>query len=115
LVHPWRGNVRELENAIEHAMVLSQGRSVLEPLDFPGVIGERRSGVSRGIVRLTPDGLDLNAAVSNIEREMILQSLAIAHGNKSKAAELLRLKRTTFVEQMKRLELIVQDEVPLSH
>jgi len=113
MVHPWRGNVRELENAIEHAVVLSQGRRIIEPLDLPGVLGERRSGVNRGFLRLTPDGLDLNEAVSQIEREMILQSLAIARGNKSKAAELLHLKRTTFVEKMKRLELLEEDEAVL--
>jgi DNA-binding NtrC family response regulator len=45
---------------------------------------------------------------------MILQSLAIAHGNKSKAAELLHLKRTTFVEKMKRLDLIEDDDPNLA-
>ena len=110
MIHPWRGSVRELENAIEHAMVLSHGRQVIEPRDLPHVIGERRSGVNSSLLRLTPDGLDLNEAVSHIEREMILQSLAIARGNKSKAAELLRLKRTTFVEKMKRLDLIDEED-----
>jgi DNA-binding NtrC family response regulator len=64
------------------------------------------------MVRITRDGIDLNAVVTRLEREMILQSLALSGGNKARAAELLRLKRTTFVEKMKRLEILEEDPVP---
>ncbi len=114
LSHPWKGNVRELENAIEHAMVLARGRPVIELLDLPWGIGDRRSGLDRSAVRLTPAGIDLNDTVSRLERDMILQSLALTGGNKSKAAELLRLKRTTFVEKMRRLELLDEEDSPLN-
>lgn len=110
MVHPWRGNVRELENAIEHAMVLSQAESTIRPYALPAVIGASRPGAERRSLRLTSEGIDLNEAVSGIERDMILQSLEIASGNKSKAAELLHLKRTTFVEKMKRLNLVDTDD-----
>jgi DNA-binding NtrC family response regulator len=54
---------------------------------------------------LPPDGLDLNQVVSDVEKKLMLQSLQITRGNKKRAAELLGLKRTTFLEKMKRLEL----------
>jgi DNA-binding NtrC family response regulator len=55
-----------------------------------------------GIV-VTEDGVSLRTAVSNLERELILQSLRLAGGNKARAAELLDLKRTTFLEKLSRL------------
>ena len=54
---------------------------------------------------LPPEGLDLNQVVSEVEKKLMLQSLQITRGNKKRAAELLGLKRTTFLEKMKRLEL----------
>jgi DNA-binding NtrC family response regulator len=63
-----------------------------------------------GYLDIPPDGLDLNHVVSEVERNLMLQSLAITRGNKKRAAELLGLKRTTFLEKMKRLEL--EDEAP---
>jgi len=54
---------------------------------------------------LPPDGLDLNQVVSDVEKKLMLQNLQITRGNKKRAAELLGLKRTTFLEKMKRLEL----------
>jgi len=52
-------------------------------------------------------GLSPNAETRPV---LMLQSLAITRGNKKRAAELLGLKRTTFLEKMKRLEL--EDELP---
>ena len=54
---------------------------------------------------LPPEGLDLNQVVSDVEKKLMLQSLAATRGNKKRAAELLGLKRTTFLEKMKRLDL----------
>ena len=49
------------------------------------------------------EGLDLPAYLSSIERDLIRQSLERTGGNRNKAAELLRIKRTTLVEKLKRL------------
>jgi DNA-binding NtrC family response regulator len=120
---PWPGNVRQLENAIERAIVLSAQRPVLTREDFtflaervPG--GEALMAALPPVLEmpavmqsasvpmdLPPDGLDLNQVVSEVEKKLMLQSLQITRGNKKRAAELLGLKRTTFLEKMKRLEL----------
>ena len=53
---------------------------------------------------LPEEGLDLDAFVDRIERELIQRSLERTGGNKGQAARLLNLKRTTLVEKLKRLE-----------
>ena len=53
-------------------------------------------------VSLPEDGMDLDAFVANIERELIQRSLERTGGNKGQAARLLNLKRTTLVEKLKR-------------
>ena len=120
---PWPGNVRQLENAIERAIVLSGHRPVLTRDDFAFLTEREVDGeaimaslppVSEAApamqaasvpMDLPPDGLDLNQVVSDVEKKLMLQSLQITRGNKKRAAELLGLKRTTFLEKMKRLEL----------
>jgi DNA-binding NtrC family response regulator len=51
------------------------------------------------------EGVSLDAVVTNIERELLLRSLNQTGGNKMQAAKLLRMKRTTFVEKLKRLNI----------
>lgn len=123
---PWPGNVRQLENAIERAIVLSAGRPVLTREDFtflvervpdggdlianlPPVSEVSTAAIPMGSASvpmdLPPEGLDLNQVVSDVEKKLMLQSLQITRGNKKRAAELLGLKRTTFLEKMKRLDL----------
>nr|MDQ3804613.1 helix-turn-helix domain-containing protein [Acidobacteriota bacterium] len=55
-------------------------------------------------------GLDFDALVTKVERDLLLQSLAKAGGNKLRAAQLLNMKRTTFVEKLKRLQLDTEKE-----
>ncbi len=125
MAHPWPGNVRQLENAIERAIVLSGRRPVLTREDFlflgaePGrplaaaeadalpmpEVPVESVGPGALPLDLPPEGLDLNQVVSDVEKKLMLQSLAITRGNKKRAAELLGLKRTTFLEKMKRLDL----------
>ncbi|MBI4913654.1 MAG: sigma-54-dependent Fis family transcriptional regulator [Acidobacteria bacterium] len=123
---PWPGNVRQLENALERAIVLSGTRPVLTREDFAFLLarpGENHppgpsahedfpvppvlaaAELPSGGMELPPEGLDLNQVVSDVEKRLMLQSLAITRGNKKRAAELLGLKRTTFLEKMKRLDL----------
>ena len=101
--HDWPGNVRELENAIEYATVMSGGRTLLEPGDLPS---ELNGTVLSSVLpyTLTEDGINFRGVVSEVERNLILQSLEITNGNKARAAQLLELKRTTFVEKLKRIQ-----------
>jgi len=99
----WPGNVRQLENAVEMAVALSGDRELLEVTDFPVVAhmpGEDE--VFRNIA-IPEEGVNFNTLISELERRLILQSLQVTGGNKKRAASLLQLKRTTFVEKLKRM------------
>jgi DNA-binding NtrC family response regulator len=116
--YPWPGNVREMENLIERLIILDednfvtskdlpqrfqeyQGRPVqAEPFIDPVATGDLNREV------LFPDrGINLNNLVDEMERNLISQAMQKAQGIKSKAADLLGLKRTTLLEKIKKLEL----------
>ena len=102
-VFDWPGNVRQVENAVEMAVALSGDRQFLDLADFP-IVGETGTdGLDLHRIDIPEEGLDFNTVVSDLERRLILRSLEATGGNKKKAASLLRLKRTTFVEKLKRM------------
>jgi DNA-binding NtrC family response regulator len=103
MAYPWPGNVRQLENAVERAVAFSAGRTQIDIGDLPSEIQQAQEPVLTSIVDLPEDGVDLDAFVANIERELIQRSLERTGGNKGQAARLLNLKRTTLVEKLKRM------------
>ena len=103
MAYSWPGNVRQLENVLERAVALSNGRTQIELSDLPSDVQEAGDLAGGRDFALPEDGIDFQEFVSNIERQLILQSLQRTGGNKGRAAQLLNLKRTTLVEKLKRL------------
>jgi DNA-binding NtrC family response regulator len=104
MAYPWPGNVRQLENAVERAVAFAAGRSQIDVGDLPIEIQQAQEPALASTIDLPDDGVDLDAFVANIERELIRRSLERTGGNKGQAARLLNLKRTTLVEKLKRIE-----------
>ena len=104
MAYHWPGNVRQLENAVERAVAFTVGRTQIDIADLPPELQLAQEAPISSAVSLPEDGVDLDVLVANIERELIQRSLERTHGNKGQAAKLLRLKRTTLVEKLKRLE-----------
>ncbi len=104
MAYAWPGNVRQMENAIERAVALSLGRSQIDATDLPAEVQQAATPAPVPDLVFPDDGLDFDAYVRNIERELIRRSLEKTRGNKGRAARLLNLKRTTLVEKLKRLE-----------
>src|SRR5438477_546681 len=102
MAYSWPGNVRQLENAIERAVAISGGRPQIDVADLPVEIQQAERALPSP-VSLPEDGLDLDAFIAQVERELIERSLERTGGNKGRAAKLLNLKRTTLVEKLKRL------------
>jgi DNA-binding NtrC family response regulator len=103
MAYGWPGNVRQLENAVERAVALGVGRNEIDIADLPPEVQELPPTTSTPFVDFPEDGLDLPAYLSSIERDLIRRSLERTGGNRNKAAELLKIKRTTLVEKLKRL------------
>jgi transcriptional regulator with GAF, ATPase, and Fis domain len=96
---PWPGNVRELANAIERAVILARGKSIIsgKTLSF---VGERQgNGFPEGAFRIPPEGISLEA----LERDLVRQALAAMGSNQSAAAKLLGLTRAKFRVLMKQV------------
>ena len=101
--YTWPGNVRQLENATERAVAFGGSRGQIEAADLPPEVAGAEPPSVSGSLSLPEDGMDLDAFVAKIERELIQRSLERTGGNKGQAAKLLNLKRTTLVEKLKRM------------
>jgi transcriptional regulator with GAF, ATPase, and Fis domain len=96
---PWPGNIRELENAVEMAVIRSRDRSLLVIEDFPL---PRKAPASAPASM--PAEADFQSLVSHFERTLIERAMGRAEGNKTQAAEALGMKRTTLMEKLKKLD-----------
>ncbi len=108
LNYNWPGNVRELENLVERLMILVRKRRVdiedlPEKLRHLSETGDRAIGKVPQEVMVPADGVDLNRLLEDMERRYILQALQRTGGNRSRAAALLGLNRTTLIEKMKKM------------
>ncbi len=103
MAYEWPGNVRQLENVIERAFALSPGRSQIGAADLPEDVRHARKVAPAADVDVPEDGLELDRVVSDFEHALIRRALERTGGNKRQAADLLRIKRTTLIEKLKRL------------
>jgi DNA-binding NtrC family response regulator len=107
--HDWPGNVRQLENAVEKAVVLSGERSILFPGDFP-LPPRRHLAVyplgAHPMIAVPDQGFDFERIVGSIELNILEQALRKTRGNKKLAAEMLGLKRTTLTAKLKSLAAV---------
>jgi DNA-binding NtrC family response regulator len=100
----WPGNIRQLENAIEHAVAMSGTSQEIGAAMLPFDIRNHddKSMVMRTVT--IPDaGISLTSVVSQLERDLILQSLEKTGGNKRQAALLLNMSRTTLIDKIHRI------------
>lgn len=126
--HDWPGNVRELANLVERLAIMhpygvigvqelpkkfryvddyDENRPVEEsgmPSGVPGLIGLDAPAL------LPVNGLDLKDYLSNLEKQLIQQALDEAGGVVARAAEKLRIRRTTLVEKVRKYGLREEEE-----
>jgi DNA-binding NtrC family response regulator len=107
MAYQWPGNVRQLENAVERAVALSAGRQEIAETDLPPEIQATPQTAAVPFVDFPEDGLDLPGYLASIERDLISRALDRTGGNRNRAADLLRIKRTTLVEKLKRMAIAI--------
>jgi sigma-54 specific flagellar transcriptional regulator A len=123
--HDWPGNVRELANLVERLAIMHPN-GIVESSDLPARY--RPSEVAAGgpfapqplplselaqmtdePIALPPGGIDLKDYLSNIELSLIRQALDESNGVVARAARLLKLRRTTLVEKMRKYAINEQN------
>jgi transcriptional regulator with PAS, ATPase and Fis domain len=98
---PWKGNVRELENALERALILAEG-PILTTLDFsPGVLGD----VDEPTTDEPNGGTDLRTALRAYERQHIGRVLSDCGDDKREAARRLGLGLSSLYRKVEELDL----------
>jgi transcriptional regulator with PAS, ATPase and Fis domain len=95
--HPWPGNVRQLRNVIERALVISKGQ-LITLADLPA---EFRSAAKSESGQFP---VRLGATVDDVERELITRTIEFAGGNKTRAAEILGISAKTLYNKLERYE-----------
>jgi two-component system response regulator PilR (NtrC family) len=99
------GNVRELENIIERSVALETSNIVLPESLTLSNFQRERSREGRRRRDLTPEGINLDQILAEIERDYILRGLEMAHGSKQRAASLLGITMRSFRYRLDKLGL----------
>ena len=89
--YDWPGNVRELENAMERAVIIAQGR-MIDIDDLPHAV--RGAETNRTIE------IEVGTSIDEVEKRMILQTLAYTRGDRSRAAQILGIGRKTLYRKL---------------
>lgn len=134
LSYDWKGNVRELQNMVQHMSILCSGREIqmddiperfLEEFDTTTVDHKKVAAILSGTSapqsstksspptqtalptdqELESGQVDFKELINDYETQLIIQAMKLSGGNKKEAAKLLNLKRTTLLEKIKKKDL----------
>ena len=97
--YSWRGNIRELKNAVERVVLMEEGGQI-EAAHFAFLAMPYQGGQQPATpgLRLSAEGIQLDAVI----RELIVQALEMSGGNKSQAAKLLGISRPTLIYRIEK-------------
>lgn len=91
--YSWPGNVRELENTIEHALIVSKTNEITKD-DLPPKFFNSKKDIHQTLT-------DGDPSLAEVEKRYILSIYQKTGGNKKRAAEILKLSRTTLISRLK--------------
>jgi len=99
--YAWPGNIRELENVIERALLLAKGRWIT-PEDLPSRIATESSYAPSF---LSEENLSIRKASSRLERDLIRKALKLTGGNRTQASRILEISRPNLLAKIKEYRL----------
>jgi DNA-binding NtrC family response regulator len=105
MAYDWPGNIRQFENAIEHAVAMSLTANEIGAESLPEEVRTKSGPAVVPTVSIPDEGINFTNVVSQLERELIMRCLEKTGGNKRQAARLLNLSRTTFIDKLQRLNV----------
>jgi two-component system response regulator HydG len=100
--YQWPGNIRELQNTIERAVILARNATI-EPADIQ--LSTRTSSAKAGAVGESFKQDNRDISLNRLEREHILNTLERTNWNKSTAAQILGIERSTLDRKLKRYKV----------
>ena len=107
--YPWPGNIRELRNTIERAVVLAAGPNISAsdlPTDVRQQASQQRTDSSQTTqVQVIEGTVTFAESIETLKRSRIKRALAARHGSQAKAAQMLGLPQSTLSRLMKKLGL----------
>ncbi len=111
--YEWPGNIRELENLVERLSVLVEEDTV-SIADLPGCMTGAGTDVTPVCVAgVFQNNIGFNDAVESYQKSLITHALNKTGWVKAKAAEMLKMNRTTLVEKIKKMDIEPEDEMPV--
>jgi DNA-binding NtrC family response regulator len=99
--YDWPGNIRELENLVERLVILSEN-GVTDWQDLPTNIRCPATDKKNPRPMLSTEQVDLREATDQLQLRLMDEALRLTNGNKSAAAKILGLKRTTLVAKLRK-------------
>ena len=100
----WPGNVRQLRNVIEQAVIMCDDEIHVSDLPVEHTPAADGEGIRWNVDALA-DAWDLPAHVSKLEQKMISEALKEAGNNRSRAIDMLKISRKTFYKKLKEYDL----------
>jgi len=100
LKYKWQGNVRELENAIERAIVLAE-EPILILENFPTEFKDKSPDDIKAIF----EGYSIKSAQKILEKKLIIKSLTATEGNRTQASKLLEISHPSLLSKIKEYEI----------
>ena len=107
--YPWPGNIRELQNVIERAVIVSPGRALIVPLAELEPDARYGPAPEKPAAAPSTKRRPVRSILTDVDRDQIIQALKEAQGRvggPDGAANRLGLKRTTFITRMKKLGIV---------
>jgi len=94
--YPWPSNVRELENAVEHAVAVSSDRDGLLELDHLPEAMHGTGSAGKNPFEMPKEGVDFEGQIAQVEKRYLVEALRHAGGVRRRASELLHMSYRSF-------------------